>query len=219
MQPERGELTLVGELLRTALASSEHAIEAARSALAMVRRGCRRAAAQGASVDEIAVSLGVSREFAEALTAQDTVGPIELLDPVAAAQLRFVMEIQQNPAWTMGGLVGCTTGASGLTLLWHQPDVGARQLVDSEARQLGVAIAHDDFPASSADMDLVMAPLVAQVGLTAIRDARLSPRGASVRVASTGAPHLRDLHTQLPSWVDLRGGLDDQFQGVSGRRR
>lgn len=40
MQPERGELTLVGELLRTALASNEHAIEAVRSVLAVARWEC-----------------------------------------------------------------------------------------------------------------------------------------------------------------------------------
>jgi hypothetical protein len=202
--PERGELSLVGELLRTALASTEHSVEAARSAVAVARRECQSAAAHGASVDDIAVSLSVSRRFAEALTAQTTVEPIELVDLLVTAQLSFVLELQQNPAWTISGLVGCTTSASGLTLLWHQPDAGAQDRSDATARGLGVTVTHEDFPARRADVDQVVASLGVRVGLAAIHDVRLSANGVSIRIEPTAAFSLNDLQAQLPTWVDLR---------------
>lgn len=203
MQPKR-ELTLVGELLRTALASTEHAVEAARSAVAVARRECLSSVAQGASVDEVAVCLGVSMRFAEVLTAQAMVEPIELVGLVSAARLRLVMELQQNPAWTTSGLVGCTTNASGLTMLWHQPDTAARHLIDFRARELGVAVTHEDFPASRAAVDQVVGSLAARVGFSAIRDARLLPSGVLIRVDATVALSLRDLQAETPAWVDLR---------------
>lgn len=203
MLPETNGLTLAGELLRNALASTELSVEAMRSALAVVRSECRNAADKGATVDEIAVVLGVSRSLAEALLGTSTMDPVEVLNQVLVARLQLVIEIQQSPSLPIAGLLGCATSDNGLSLLWYQPNVNARNLVDARARELGVSITHDTFPASRVDVDDAVHTVIQHVGFTGIPQTRLSAAGVSISLGPCQPAKLQELQALMPTWVNL----------------
>ena len=197
MKPKRDSTRTSRALLWSTLASAETSAEAVRAAVEELR-----SAWGGREPDAVADHLGVSLEFARELV-KPTVDPYELLRLTIATRLEFALEVQQNPAWRLVGLVGCTAQPAGLTLLWYQPHLDATTVVSARARALGVSITHDTFPASPAAVDEVMLRVTTQVGLLAISDVRMSSSGLSITIMAADTSTVRDLREGLPDWAIL----------------